>query len=121
MGTVNVRHNKAALALTATVTHQFGAANLLLGCMYAVPLLFPDPRCASLIYALAVTLLVRVVQNYQSRYAATRFFRAALPKWLLNGDVDSRKKAPPGKTIQDIQVVVQMVGFGLAVAARYGH
>eukprot|EP00929_Paragymnodinium_shiwhaense_P052991 TRINITY_DN26532_c0_g3_i1.p1 TRINITY_DN26532_c0_g3~~TRINITY_DN26532_c0_g3_i1.p1 ORF type:complete len:222 (-),score=39.87 TRINITY_DN26532_c0_g3_i1:296-961(-) len=118
---VNIRHNEAALGLVAQVTHQFGAANLLLGCMYAPPLLFPDPHNASLVYALAVTLVVRIVQAYQRSCKATTFFQAALPKWLAGGDLATRQKAPPGKSLQDLQILVQLIGMAAAVAALYGY
>eukprot|EP00419_Tripos_fusus_P029618 CAMPEP_0172700962 /NCGR_PEP_ID=MMETSP1074-20121228/31287_1 /TAXON_ID=2916 /ORGANISM="Ceratium fusus, Strain PA161109" /LENGTH=161 /DNA_ID=CAMNT_0013522433 /DNA_START=26 /DNA_END=508 /DNA_ORIENTATION=- len=62
---INARHHRAELALIAMITHQFGAANLLLGSMYAEPLLFPNPHNSSLVFALGITLAVRVVQNYQ--------------------------------------------------------
>mmetsp|Transcript_30211 Transcript_30211/g.83094 ORF Transcript_30211/g.83094 Transcript_30211/m.83094 type:complete len:231 (-) Transcript_30211:183-875(-) len=114
---VGVRSNPAALGFVAIVTHQFGAANLLLGAMYAVPFLYPDPYHRLLLYTCSVTCAVRAIQNYQQHCGCFRFFRAALPKWLTGGDAETRKKAPPGKTVQDIQAITQVLGLFMATAA----
>merc|ERR1719291_649036 len=102
----------------AILTHQFGAANLLLGALYGMLLLFPDPAHRDLVYALSVTFVVRAIQAYQTR--CRLFFVPALPRWLQDGDGETRKKAPPGKTAQDVQVLLQLVGLGLAWACFLG-
>eukprot|EP00927_Polykrikos_kofoidii_P054670 TRINITY_DN49059_c0_g1_i1.p1 TRINITY_DN49059_c0_g1~~TRINITY_DN49059_c0_g1_i1.p1 ORF type:complete len:227 (-),score=32.54 TRINITY_DN49059_c0_g1_i1:63-743(-) len=118
---VDIRDKDAPLALVATVTHQFGAANLLLGAMYAAVFLFPDPAHHSLVFALSITFVVRVIQANQMQCGAINFFRPALPRWLSQGDTETRKKAPPGKTAQDVQVFVQLAGLCMAVAACCGY
>jgi len=112
-------HRVLGLALTAMVTHQFGAANLVLGFMYAAPLLFPDPTYGQLVYTLVVTFIVRVIQSLQTQTCP--FFVPAFPKWLRETDAGSRKKAPPGKTFQDVQILLQIAGLAMAFAAYNGY
>lgn len=122
--TCKCRHHPMSLAILAVVTHQFGAANLILGFLYGILLVClkfqhyaDDLKVFAL--AMAATTIVRFVQAANSMGPASlRFFRAALPLGFLQGkSVDDRKKAPPGKTMQEVQIVIQLAGMAATACA----